>query len=285
MVKNNYDLTGFADEISPNLDKQIEVIKGLEMHYIEMRGVNGRGLVDHTLEEAKKIKQQLDAGNIRISAIGSPIGKINIKDDFDKHMELFRHTVELAQLMGTRNIRMFSFFIPREENAPAEQFRDEVMERLGKMLEYAKQNDVVLLHENEKGIYGDIASRCLEIMQNFYGEHFKAVFDFANFVQCHQDTKEAYELLRPYIEYIHIKDALWDNGSVVPAGSGDGQVEEILRRLFESGYHGFLSLEPHLTEFTGFTTLEDGGKIAKVLSGPEAFTLAHQELLKILNTI
>lgn len=279
MLENNI-ITGFADEIDPMLDKQMEVLDKLGMSYIEMRGVDGKGLVYCSMEEVKDIKRRLTDKGIRLSSVGSPIGKIGIGDEFAPHMELLRHTVEIAHEMEVPYIRMFSFYIPGEEKPEA--YREQVLDRLGQMADYAAAQDIVLLHENEKGIYGDNGARCREIMEALYGEHFKAVFDFANFVQCGQDTLEAYEMLKDYIEYIHVKDALWKDGSVVPAGYGDGRVKEILQRLWQRGYTGFLSLEPHLTDFTGFAQLEEGGRIEKKLSGPEAFTLAHDSLVKLL---
>ena len=279
MLENNI-ITGFADEIDPMLDKQMEVLDKLGMSYIEMRGVDGKGLVYCSMEEVKDIKRRLTDKGIRLSSVGSPIGKIGIGDEFAPHMELLRHTVEIAHEMEVPYIRMFSFYIPGEEKPEA--YREQVLDRLGQMADYAAAQDIVLLHENEKGIYGDNGARCREIMEALYGEHFKAVFDFANFVQCGQDTLEAYEMLKDYIEYIHVKDALWKDGSVVPAGYGDGHVKEILQRLWQRGYTGFLSLEPNLTDFTGFAQLEEGGRIEKKLSGPEAFTLAHDSLVKLL---
>lgn len=276
-------LSGFADEIDPELNKQIEVLHKLRMNYVEMRGVNGKGLVEYALPEVKEIKKQLDSEGIKLSSVGSPIGKIQITDEFAPHMELYKHTVEIAHIMDTEFIRMFSFFMP--EGQSYETYRNQVMDQLGRFVDYAKANGVVLLHENEKDIYGDIAPRCLEIMKAFYGDHMKAVFDFANFVQCKQDTVAAYEMLKPYIEYIHIKDALWESGSVVPAGTGDGHVAEILGMLKANGYRGFLSLEPHLSDFAGFSALEKGTAEKKKLSGEEAFTLAHDSLIKILNTL
>lgn len=276
----NILLTGFADEIAPDLDTQMRVLEKLDMNHIEMRGVDGRSFVEYTEAEAREIKKRLDHRGFSLSAIGSPIGKIRISDEFEPHMELFRHTVELAHIMDTPNIRMFSFYGP-EGGSPGA-YREKVMEQLGQLADYAASNDVVLLHENEKGIYGEMAEGCLDIMKQFCGAHFKAVFDFANFVQARQDTLEAYELLKPYIAYIHVKDARWEDGSVVPAGYGDGNVEVILRKLGESGYRGYLSLEPHLSEFTGFSALEQGGKLGGRLSGEEAFTLAHDALLKLL---
>ena len=279
----NVVLTGFADEIDASLDNQIRVLKKLHMSYVEMRGVDGRSFVDYSEAEAREIRKRLDDNGISLSAIGSPLGKIKITDDFAPHMELYKHTVELANIIGTPNIRMFSFY--GADGKPATAYRDEVMNRLGQFADYAAANEVVLLHENEKGIYGEMADGCLDIMQQFYGDHFKAVFDFANFVQARQDTLEAYEMLKPYIAYIHVKDALWKDGSVVPAGYGDGNVKEILKKLKSEGYKGYLSLEPHLTEFVGFSALEENGKTAGKLSGEEAFTLAHDSLIKVLNLV
>ena len=280
----NITISGFADEIDPSLDKQIEVIKNLGISHIEMRGVDGKGLVEYPLDEVKKIKEKLDANGIRLSAVGSPIGKIQITDAFEEHFELFKHTVEIAKIMETPYIRMFSFFMPEGEEP--EKYKDEVFRRLGMFVDYAKQQDVILLHENEKEIYGDVAVRCKEILDEFACDHFRAVFDFANFVQCKQDTKEAYEMLKPYISYIHIKDAMWESGKVVPAGYGDGNVKEILADLIKNEYEGVLSLEPHLADFAGFSALEQGETEKKEpLSGEEAYTTACNALRKILEEL
>ncbi len=282
-----YTITGFADEISPDLNEQITGIKGLGMSHIEMRGVDGDNLIFHSDSKVKEIKKRLDAEGIALSALGSPLGKIQITDPFEKHFDEFKRAVEIAHMMETSNIRMFSFYVPEGKE---KEYKDEVFERLGKFVDYAKSNDVVLLHENEKGIYGEKAPECRELMEEFYGEHFEAIFDFANFVQVSQDTLEAYELLKDYIVYIHVKDALSKDGSVVPVGLGDGNVPEILGKLFDHGFNGYLSLEPHLFDFVGFAKLEqndvsikkDG---AKKLNGLEAFTLAHSALIKVLENL
>ena len=280
----NIIISGFADEIDPNLDKQIEVIKRLGITHIEMRGVNGKGLVEYSLDEARNIKKILDANGIRLSAIGSPIGKIKITDAFEEHFELFKHTVEIAKIMETPYIRMFSFFMP--ENKEVEAYRDEVFNRLHCFIAYAKEQGVILLHENEKEIYGDVAIRCKEIMETFYGDNFKAVFDFANFVQCGQDTLKAYEMLKSYIAYIHIKDAYAKDGTVVPAGKGDGNVKTILANLLNEGYTGVLSLEPHLIDFSGFANLEQGEKQEKQkITGEEAYEVAYNALTGILKEV
>ncbi|AOH42034.1 xylose isomerase [Anaerolineaceae bacterium oral taxon 439] len=283
-MKNKIIISGFADEIAPQLSNQINVIRKLGISHIEMRGVDGLSLVLHPFDDVWKIKSVLDQNRIRLSAVGSPIGKIQITDPFEPHFELFKRTIAIAKILNTRLIRMFSFFIPENENA--EKYQDEVFKRMDAFVNYAADQDVILLHENEKDIYGDIAPRCRALMDRFYGENFKAVFDFANFVQVGQDTLEAYELLKPFVYYIHVKDALKSDRQVVPAGYGDGNVETILRALFDSGFNGFLSLEPHLANFTGFSLLEQGdGHRKEPMSGEEAFTTAYFALKKILDQL
>ena len=118
------ELSGFADEINPQLDEQIRVLKKLGMHYVEMRGANGKGLVEYPLDEVEKIKEQLDENDIHLSSVGSPIGKIPITQDFEEHFKLFCHTVNIAHVMEVPYIRMFSFFMPEGEDP--EKYHDEV---------------------------------------------------------------------------------------------------------------------------------------------------------------
>lgn len=189
--------------------------------------------------------------------------------------------------MDTSYIRMFSFYLP--EGSSPQDYEEAVFERLSQFIEYAASHDIVLLHENEKGIYGEKAAQCKKLMDRFYGPNFKCIFDFANFIQTGEDTLKAYELLKPYIAYIHVKDARLEDGRVVPAGMGDGKLPEILADLARRDFRGYLSLEPHLYNFSGLAELEKGGHRtnveAKPLSSYESFALAHSSLQSILKNL
>lgn len=277
---NNCSISGFADEINKDFDVQMAVLQELGQKFVELRSADGTGVAQISTEKAVMLKEKMDAAGVRVSSVGSPIGKIMITDDFEPHFETFRHVVELAKIWSVPYIRMFSFFIPEGE-AP-EKYKEEVFSRMKRMVEYAAEQNVVLLHENEKEIYGGVGSRCLELMEEFYGDHFKAVFDFANFVQCGQDTLEAFEMLKPYTAYIHVKDALAENGEVVLPGDGDGHVQEILAMLEDAGYQGFLSLEPHLVSFDGLDKLEREARERKEQDGTAAYKRAHGRLTELL---
>lgn len=275
-------ISGFSDEIAESVAEQFAVLNKLDIHYFEPRGVDGKNIASLSDEEAAKLKKMMDQYGIKVSSVGSPIGKVKLEDPFEGHFELFKRVVQITKQLETKYIRMFSFYHEGGSEWTAQE-RTEVLTRLRRMIDYAKEQDVILLHENEKEIYGDTAERCIDLMQELYSDHFKAVFDPANFVQCKQDTLYAYENLKEYIAYMHIKDAKFIDGSVVPAGAGDGNVEEILRRLFDKGYDGFLSLEPHLGSFSGLAELELGDKMENLPEGGEGtFTLAYRALCEIL---
>lgn len=279
-ILKNCSVSCFADEIDPSVDRQTALMEELGIGWVEFRSGDGKGVADYTEEEAERLMCRLEEKKIRVSAVGSPIGKIGIGDDFEPHLEKLAHVMRLAKIWDTPYIRSFSFFIPEGEKP--ESFRDEVFRRMDRMVELAARENLILLHENEKEIYGDLAPRCLELMENFGGANLKATFDFANFVQCGQDTLEAYEMLKEHIAYVHVKDALFDGGRVVPAGQGDGRVKEILTRLDAAGFSGFLSLEPHLADFAGLSGLEKNAALRGRSDTEAAFVTAYEALEELL---
>lgn len=267
-------LSGFADEIASELDEQLKVLEEEDIHYLELRGVWGKNVLDLSDAEVDRIKSALQAGGFGVSAIGSPIGKVGIEEPFDPHLEAFRRILDIAVKLESSYIRLFSFYIP--QGRKPEEFRIAVLDRLQAFLEAAEGSGVVLLHENEKGIYGDTAERCRDLLTSINSFRFRAIFDPANFVQGKlRPFTDCYPLLKEYIEYCHIKDAMLADGRVVPAGEGDGQVRELLAELKKEGFEGFLSLEPHLA-IAGAS----GG-----FSGPELFRKASNALKGILDEL
>lgn len=251
-------LSAFADEAGGGLLSQIDALKANGLTHIEPRGLDEGNISTFTAEQAKNVKKILDEHGIGVSSIGSHFGKINIKDDFAPHFESFRQCVENAAILGTENIRMFSFFISDGEDPAV--WRDEVFARLEKMCDYARQHNVWCCHENEKGIYGDTDDRCLDILSTLNGK-IKGIFDPANFIQCKVEILPAYEKLKDYIEYMHIKDCRMSDGFVVPCGKGDGHLVELIKLFNEKEGKHFLTLEPHLKVFAGLENLEeDGGR-------------------------
>lgn len=273
-----FRLSAFADEAGEALDTQIKALKDNRISLIELRNTEGRSCADLTRDDAAAVREKLDANGIAVSALGSPFGKIGILDDFAPHLEKFKYGLENCHVLNCGRIRMFSFYLP-EEKDPAD-FRNEVIERLSVFLDLAEDAGIRLEHENEKGIYGDIDDRCLDLYQAF-GGRLGMVFDPANYVQCHVDPWKAYEKQKAYTDYFHIKDAFFADGSVVSAGRGDGSVQRILDDIDRTREDTvILTVEPHLAVFPGLETLQkEELRQKEAYSTPEAAFRAASEAL------
>lgn len=285
-------ISGFADEISPDFDEQLRVVTSLGMEYISLRTADGKGIADYTAEEVEeKLLPRLREANVKVSSLGSPIGKINVDDEeaFEKQLVQMEELCKICKVLDCKYIRMFSFFIPEGKNA--DDYKEIVIEKLKKFDAIAAKYSVVMIHENEKDIYGDIKERCKIILDALGSPHFKLVFDFANFVQCGEDTMECWELLRDHVAYIHIKDAVTTDKENVLCGTGEGKIAEILKRAIkEEGYQGFLTLEPHLVLFDALQSLETENaeniiKENKAKDGAEGYSMQYHALIDILDSI
>ncbi|MGM0876224.1 MAG: TIM barrel protein [Bacillota bacterium] len=236
-------LSAIADEISPDLDIQMDVLASEGIDYIELRSVGGKNVLQLNDDEVVEIKNRLDARGFHISSIASPIGKIMITDRFPEHLNDFMTAIHLAKFFGTPFIRIFSFIIPKDENPF--NYREEVLRRIKELTRIAEQEGVILLLENDSTMYGDKVERIRDIFENVHSPHFRFLFDPANFIQSQVfPMTHAYPLVKPYISYIHIKDARINTGEVVPAGEGDGEIRKLFAALKEQNYSGFLSIEP-----------------------------------------
>ncbi|MFD0677426.1 MULTISPECIES: sugar phosphate isomerase/epimerase family protein [unclassified Paenibacillus] len=239
-------LSAFADEISPELSEQIALLTSEQIQHIDFRSVNGKKLKELKVKELRDIKRNLAEEGISVSCIGSAVGKIDITADLEAHYEELKQAVEAAHLMDTRCVRIFSFHCPDRNDMGS--YRDRVIEELHKYTEYASKEGIVLLHENEKHIFGDTVERCAELMKTCYGSAFQGIFDPANFVYYGiRPFDDAYPQLASYMSYFHVKDAAVVNGKFtnVFAGTGDGQWRELLSHLRDNHYTGTMALEPH----------------------------------------
>lgn len=245
-------LSAFADEASKNLDEQIEALKANNMDKIEIRSIDQVNISNISIEDMKEIAKKLEANGIKVSSMGASIGKVDIASDLDDEIARLHDMIAKAKIFGTDKIRMFSF--RGVDESP--ECEEEVLKRLNIFSEIAHEEGILLCHENEKGVFGDIISRCLTLATKV--KHLRLVFDPANFMECGVNSMEAWEVLKPYVEYLHIKDCNADK-VVVPAGEGVGCVKEILADYLSTAKNPLISVEPHLKSFIGLYDINRGG--------------------------
>lgn len=258
-----WQLSGFGDEIDPDPAVQAAVLLALGASHIEVRSAWGTNVSELEPEQVARLKEILDEKGLKVSAVASPIGKVDVSLPVDHELQRLRQIISVAKGLDTKYIRVFSFY--PAEGQSADGFRTDVLVRMGALAALAEEFGVVLLHENEKGIYGDTPERVLDIMKTVDSPALRVAWDNANFVQVGvKPYTDGYAMLRPYLEYFQVKDALSSTGEVVPSGEGDGELDATIAALRADGFSGFASLEPHLA-----SAHELGG-----FSGPAAFGTA-----------
>lgn len=262
-----FRFAAYADEADDSLDGQIQTLMNNHIPSLEIRGISGVNVTALPRDKVTEVKQKLDACGIGVWAIGSSVGKARIEEPFPAQLEVFQRALETAQIMGASCLRLFSFYGAQDDPGR----KDEVVRRLSVFAEKAAGSGVVLCHENERDLYGDTPARALELVQQV--PNLKMVFDISNFIHTGVDTLEAWRILGPYVQYLHIKDSLSD-GTIVPPGDGEGHVKEILSEFFRRG-GGILSLEPHLFHFVGNA---DAGARYAFATRREAFDAAVRAL-------
>ena len=249
----NMRISAFADEYADSFEAQLEALNGFEIENIEVRFLDGKNISALKKNEISEAKRLLASYGIRVSAIGSPLGKIKLDDDMSAHLVTARRVFEAANILDTGFVRMFSFYAP--DGKSVTDMKNEVFNALEPLVILAREYGVTLCHENEAKIYGDTPVRCKELLDHFNGE-MKCVFDMGNFVlEGVEPYPSAYELLKDHIAYFHIKDA-FSQGAIVPAGKGEAKIKEILsaHRIYAKEDF-FVSLEPHLQTFSGLNAL------------------------------
>jgi len=266
-------LSAFADEIGPDLKLQMDACQAQGIACIDVRGIDNKNVSTLSIKEVRQYRKRMLDRGFSVPCIGSPIGKIRMDEDFGIHLELLRHCCDVAREFGTRNVRVFSFY--PSKGARIEDQRPAVFDRLAAMVEAARTADVVLMHENERAIYGAKPAAVLDLFGTIRSPHFKGVFDPGNFVEegvapYDEAWKKGLDALT---DYFHIKDKRPGDKTFVPAGQGSGQFDLIFADLKARNWSGVMTLEPHMAaagQFAGFT-------------GPDLFAQAAGGLKALLD--
>jgi 3-dehydroshikimate dehydratase len=272
-----FHLSAFADEIDPDPDKQVAILRQCNVRHVELRSILKTNVLDLTDLQTGELKSLLVRNGITLSAVGSPIGKIKIDEPFEPHLKRFRRALELCKFFGTPNIRVFSYY--PTDGGDWDDWRRDVLDRIWETCKLARLAGVRLLHENEHRIYGDDPARVVDLMETIReqadGECFHAVYDPANYVFCGFDPWDAWQRTKQWTVHFHIKDWVKGEQHGRVAGEGQGRIPEVLADAVKDGYHGFATLEPHLL----------GGGPTGGVTGPELFPKAVAALKKVLDQV
>ncbi len=270
-------LSAFADEAGPDSDDQVQALARAGLTHLDLRSVDGHNICELPVEKAEAVRAKLDTAGISVCMFGSPIGKIDIADDFQIDVDRLEHLGRLKDVLGTNAVRLFSYY--NAKDAPADAWRQESLGRLQRLRDRAGQLGLVLYHENERLIFGD---RCPEIevlAETLRDDVFKLIFDFDNYNQSGDDVWENWLRLRDCTDAFHLKDSDTQNRHV-PVGQGNGRVREILTDAHARGWSGPMIVEPHLARSEAVTATNVHGAAHESfanMSTADSFHIAVEE--------
>ena len=274
----SFKLSAFGDEISDDLAEQLETLAELKISQLDLRAAWGKNVTILDEADLAHIRQLCGAYGVTISCLASPVGKTPLVDPIQREQDRLERLVVIGNSLDTNFVRIFSFYPPdTSTNLHYDQYVPEVIERLGHLARLAESEGFILLLENEKGIVTDTPERCRAVLEGVHSPALRYAWDSANYVQVEVATpvERGWAALEPYLQYVHIKDALLLDGSVTPAGEGDGQLPELLSALKAKNYQGTLSLEPHL-KIAGHSS---------GFSGPDGMQIAASALRKLMKKL
>ena len=276
-------LSAFADEAGSSLSEQIQGLLDNGIGYIEPRNINGKGLLSYTPDELKEIKAELDKNGIKVNSLGSPIGKYPIDKPFEDHLVDFEKALDACEILETKNMRVFSFYVEQDKLS---ENREEVLRRLRELVKIANSRGVRLCHENESKIYGQMPGEVLDILTNVDGLY--GVFDAANYRMNDGDIDKGIEATLVRLGYMHIKDAIFEQQMIVPAGEGEGKVGEVIEKINKATDEViYLTLEPHLHIFDAYKDIDEHELKGKYVfkTNREAFDFAATTLKNLLTSL
>jgi len=255
-------LTGIGDEAGNSLETQIRAAKELGWTTLEIRNAQVEGFPNGNLHDIPDAAfdlaaAKLQAAGIGVCCFGSAIANWGKKIDqpFDSSLAEARRAIPRMQRLGTKYVRIMSFAV---REGSEDQLEEERFRRLRELTRMFLEAGLQPVHENCMNYGGMGWSYALKLLESVPG--LKWVFDTGNPLfnadrtkpqpWPRQDPWEFYVKVKPFIEHVHVKDAIWDSSKKEPTytmpGEGHGRVKDILRDLIDSGYQGGVSIEPHV---------------------------------------
>ena len=281
-----WTLSAFSDEAGNTIEDQIQATQQAGLAFLDLRGVDGFNIAALPIENAQIIKRKLDAAGLQVQMLGSPLGKIDIADDFEPEAEKLLHMARLSDILGCRNIRIFSYYNKAEASHAS--WQDESLRRLSQLCGIAREEGLVLYHENERHIFGDLGADVLTIAHELSDvDSFRLIFDFDNFNQSGEDVWATWQVLADMTDAFHLKDSTGDNQHV-PVGQGNGRVREILQDAVSRGWSGPVAVEPHLQHSKAVMATGPSGQANQAfaeMSANEAFQVACQTAKQLLQDV
>lgn len=252
-----------SDEVSPDLPKTLSTFyPKYHLEWTEIRNVSLDGKSSYvyksaTPDQAKEIRKQLDDAHVKLAALDTAVYKITLpgtkplgknsadlhppQGEYERQLEDLKRAADTAHTLGTNRLRIFTF----SRVADPDSIFNRIVDELGKALAVAKQQNVVLMVENEFSCNTATGTESAKLFKAVSDRRLMHVWDPGNCYEAGEEPfPKAWDQLDPSrIAHIHLKDA--EGHSWKPIGAGKIDFPGQFKALKKIKYAGTLSLETH----------------------------------------
>ena len=255
-----------TDEVSDDFGDALDWAAEQGLKHVEARVINGNNVVTLDDDQVRDVRRQVEGRGLYVSAVASPLFKCALdpsrevasgdrfgqkEEGIEAHFAKLDRVATIARLLGTRRVRVFSFW--REKDPAAH--RAEVVRHLKWAAGVAERADLLLLVENEPSCNGGYAAEVADIVRGVGSPFVRALWDPGNEAYAGREAFPAgYRHLKDVLAHVHLKDAYHGADGkphCVPLGSGDVPLIPQLRALAADGYEGLFTIETHFTPAGG----------------------------------
>ena len=214
---------------------------------IEVRGIKDEMQLDKIPafmpENRTRTQALLDEAGIEIEMLNASMS-LHSEDAYERGLDEVKSALAIANDMGIPAVRVFGDARPADDKAPYDPHI--AAQNLEKLCDIAQQMGKAQIRMEVHGAANTIEA--LSPILEKVGDHpnFGLVWDIQHsFRAMGNDIDDFYDLVRPYVKHMHIKDCRKtpDGLKLLPVGEGDIDIMAIVRKMEQSGYHGYYSFE------------------------------------------
>ena len=238
-----FKLAVFTDEVSQDLERVIQVCKDYSLDGVELRSVWDKGPHELSDAEVGRLKEALDEEGLKVCAVASPFFKCELgsEDEYKEHIGILKRCVELCDAFGCAIIRGFTFWRKGERS----EVIDEIVKKFDEPVKVLEGSRATLGIENEGSTYCGTAVEVKDFAERLGSEKVRAVWDPCNSISAGEKPyPEGYEIIRPLMVHVHVKDARKGQGTCA-VGEGEVGWRDQFAALVRDGYEDWCSLETH----------------------------------------
>ena len=242
-------LSFITDEGTQDFEEAVRFAREQGLQGPELRSVEDKPIDRIPRTALRAWERRLREEGLMVSNIAGSFGKCRAGlDDMDKELEKLQRLCDAADIFGCETIRGFCFFIP-DNGIPLSGER--IKKELDKAEVILRTRGKKLLLEADPSVNTTNHGQLSKLLKLLDPEFFGAIYDPGNDLfdpEGEEPFPRGYEAVAERLAHVHVKDAVYDQaGRPVCVAPGKGLVpyREVLERLKNDGYEGWLSLEPH----------------------------------------